>query len=361
MRYFNLYSNIFLTKGFNRVLISDLQRNVSELYPIEFYEIIIELNKTSIDELSLDFDSESHVILQEYIDILLKKEYGFITSKSKDFNFPQMSNLYNDPSAISNLFIELDDMSFLGKIKNSIENLGIKHLVIYCERKLDVDEIIKIDNIFFSSSIVGIEIYCLFHEVFNEKTMNLLHQKTFRINSFVFYNCSEKFLKIKGNFKFSLEFTKKLLVRLSCGKISLEYFETNISKVLESINHNTCLHKKISVDKNGNIKNCPSMVESFGNIKDTTLEEALNKPNFKKYWNTTKDQINVCKDCEFRHICTDCRAFTENPQDQYSKPLKCGYDPYTNKWEEWSTNPLKQKAIVFYGMQELIKNKNAAI
>jgi SPASM domain peptide maturase of grasp-with-spasm system len=101
------------------------------------------------------------------------------------------------------------------------------------------------------------------------------------------------------------------------------------------------------------------MPQSFGNIKDTTLEEALNHPDFKKYWNVTKDMIQVCKDCEFRHICTDCRAYTERTYFErdidLSKPLKCGYNPYTNEWAEWSTNPLKQKAIEFYGMQDLIK------
>jgi len=64
-----------------------------------------------------------------------------------------------------------------------------------------------------------------------------------------------------------------------------------------------------------NIKNCPSMKESFGNIKDTTLEEALNKHGFKKYWNIKKDDVTKCKDCEFRYICTDCRAYIADPSD----------------------------------------------
>lgn len=92
----------------------------------------------------------------------------------------------------------------------------------------------------------------------------------------------------------------------------------------------------------------------IGNIKDTTLQEALDHPDFRKYWNITKDQIAVCKDCEFRYICTDCRAYIENPEDIYSKPLKCGYNPYTSEWEEWSTNPLKQTAIDFYAMREVL-------
>ena len=96
------------------------------------------------------------------------------------------------------------------------------------------------------------------------------------------------------------------------------------------------------------------MKEHYGNIKDTTLQDALAHPDFKKYWFVNKDQISVCKDCEFRYICTDCRAYIENPEDMYSKPLKCGYNPYTCEWEEWSTNPLKQKAIEHYGMREMV-------
>jgi SPASM domain peptide maturase of grasp-with-spasm system len=94
------------------------------------------------------------------------------------------------------------------------------------------------------------------------------------------------------------------------------------------------------------------MPQSFGNIKDTPLKEVISNSNFKKYWNITKDDIKVC---EFRYVCTDCRAYTEDPNDLSSKPLKCGYNPYTNVWEGWSTNPLKQKAIEYYSKQDLIK------
>lgn len=40
-----------------------------------------------------------------------------------------------------------------------------------------------------------------------------------------------------------------------------------------------------------------------------------------------------------------------------SKPLKCGYNPYTSEWAEWSTNPLKRKAINFYGMKEIFQKQ----
>jgi SPASM domain peptide maturase of grasp-with-spasm system len=359
MRFFNLFSNITIIKGINRVLFSDLQRNVSELYPIELSELVDGLKKKSIEDLFNDYDSESKEILQEYLDVLLDKEYGFITLNDWDFNFPPMSTTYNDYSTISNLFIELNDVSLLSSIKQTVEDLSVKYLVIFCERTLQIEDFIQIDNYFDKSSLVGIEIYLPFYKGVNKNFINQINEKTFRIYNLVFYDCKSQPFKNKNNFRFSLEFTEEKLVRASCGKISLDYFNTNISKVLESLNHNSCLHKKISIDKDGNIKNCPSMPQSFGNIKDTTLEEALKHPDFKKYWNVTKDMIDVCKDCEFRHICTDCRAYTErNTFDgdiDLSKPLKCGYNPYTNEWAEWSTNSLKDKAIEYYGMQDLVK------
>jgi hypothetical protein len=98
------------------------------------------------------------------------------------------------------------------------------------------------------------------------------------------------------------------------------------------------------------------IVRKNGKFRSPELEVEISIDNFQVNYpdNLDMDEITKCKDCEFKHICTDCRAYLENPDDQYSAPLKCGYDPYTCEWEEWSTNPLKQKAIEFYGMQELV-------
>ncbi|MGH1519755.1 grasp-with-spasm system SPASM domain peptide maturase [Chryseobacterium sp. JK1] len=360
MRYFNLFSNIFVTKGATRILISDLQRNTSELMPLELDEIIEELKNNSIENIIEMYDEDSKQLFEEYLNFLLEKEYGFISNKDWDRNFPPISLEFHDSSRISNIFIELDNISILEKIKESIESLDIKHLVIYCEKYLSFEEIKQIDKYFETSVLCGIELFLHYHEEVNLDFIEKLNSETGRIYSLVFYNCEKNPFKPKDKYRFSVDFIKHELKINSCGKVDLKYFNTNLPKILEAINHNSCLYKKIAIDINGNIKNCPAMPQSFGNIKDTTLEEALNKKYFKKYWNLTKDNIEVCKDCEFRYICTDCRAFTEQTHKNkqgldISKPLKCGYDPYTGEWEEWSKSPLKQKAINFYGMQDLVK------
>jgi len=225
-----------------------------------------------------------------------------------------------------------------------------------------VKEIIQyLNNV--KSRIVSIDFIIPYYESFMLEDLNLLLKQNSRIHSIIVYNSpyNKSYESVNKEMGYLLLLKRNIFNEKHCGIINSEYFYSNINLFTESLNHNTCLNRKISIDKDGNIKNCPSMSQSFGNIKDTSLEDALNHPDFKKYWNINKDQIEVCKDCEFRHICTDCRTYTERShfdgEIDLSKPLKCGYNPYTNEWSEWSTNPLKQKAIEYYGMQELIKRE----
>ena len=84
----------------------------------------------------------------------------------------------------------------------------------------------------------------------------------------------------------------------------------------------------------------------------TQGSEEINISDFKDKWNIAKDQIKICKDCEFRYSCSDCRAYLEIPDDIYSKPLKCGYNPYTTEWEDWNQKSVSFSAIQYYGMLE---------
>ncbi|PTT31706.1 grasp-with-spasm system SPASM domain peptide maturase, partial [Chryseobacterium sp. HMWF028] len=336
------------TKGATRILISDLQRNTSELYPLELYEVIVELKTHSIEDMLKNYDEESREIVQEYLNLLLEKEYGFISKNDWDKNFPPLSYEYHEPSIITNVFIELEEISLLKKIKPSVEKLGISHLVIYSIKPLSAQEFIEIDETFKTSVLSGIEIFSPFHQKLDLSFIKALQKNTVRIYSIIFYHCSKSPFKAKDEYRFSLKFLKDDLKLSACGKVELKYFNTNISKVLEATNHNSCLYKKIGIDRNGNIKNCPLMAEVFGNTHNSKLEEVISQPGFKKYWNLTKDSIETCKDCEFRYVCTDCRAFTESTHKNntgldISKPLKCGYNPYTGEWKDWTKNPLKKK------------------
>jgi SPASM domain peptide maturase of grasp-with-spasm system len=97
---------------------------------------------------------------------------------------------------------------------------------------------------------------------------------------------------------------------------------------------NGCLNRKVGIDADGRIKNCPSMAASFGNVRDTRLADVVRQDRFQAQWSVTKDGIATCRGCELRYACSDCRAFVEDPQNGDSKPLKCGYDPALGAWTD---------------------------
>ena len=74
------------------------------------------------------------------------------------------------------------------------------------------------------------------------------------------------------------------------------------------------------------------MQTTFGHVNEVLLKDVLDLKEFKYLGNIKKDEIEICKDCEFRYICLDCRAYVENSDDIFSKPKKCNYDPYSSSW-----------------------------
>lgn len=147
---------------------------------------------------------------------------------------------------------------------------------------------------------------------------------------------------------FTVHTTQEINSSLHCGIVSPSYFAPNTKMYYDGLNGNSCLNKKIAIDVDGNIKNCPSQAKSFGNINSISILDAMSDIGFKSLWTITKDSIHVCKDCEFRMICTDCRAYIDNPEDIYSKPLKCGYNPYSSEWQDREKMQDKQRSIAFY-------------
>lgn len=358
MSFFRLFANCIPVKGYNRSSIVDLQRDSIHLIPNDLFEILVKSNKTEISQIYLEFGDENQQTIEEYFTTLEDLELGFFCSEEELEYFPKMSLDFQTPFRVTNSIVEeIYDIDGFQNVIPQLENLGCEYLEIVLYKEIENNALVAILDLFFTSSIKYIGLVIKFDVTKDEIFVKALTSTKLRLSKIILHSSNEeKYLDVKDYNLTLVHFYNKELKNFNfCGVVNQRHFSVKMLHFAESISHNTCLNRKISIDKEGNIKNCPSMKESFGNIKDTTLEEALNHPNFKKYWNITKDQIAVCKDCEFRHICTDCRAYTENPDDQYSKPLKCGYNPYTNEWEEWSTNPLKQKAIEYYGMQELIK------
>ena len=357
---FKLYANCIPVKGAKRSTICDLQKKEIFFIPNELFEIL-SINNKSIDEVKLRFQNQYDDIIDEYFDYLVKNDLGFYTETPE--LFPKLSMKWNYPFEISNAIIDRDTSSTydIYSILKQLDYLNCKHIQIRFYESTSKSYISNILTFLnkLNSIIISVDFIIPDSIEFNQVALHDLLNEDPRINSFSIFNsdCDKVVPPVRHKSGFII-YSKAKINRTSCGIINPQYFIVNMKSFTESVSKNSCLNGKISIDVNGDIKNCPSMTTSYGNVRDKKLSEILIIKDFKQKWEITKDQIKVCKDCEFRHVCSDCRAYTENPYDNYSKPLKCGYDPYTNEWKNWSINPLKQKAIKYYGMQELTKDKD---
>ena len=323
-------------KGFSRSTIYDLPRKEYYLIPNSLYDIISKYNKKPIENIYIE-NSKYNGVINEYFQFLKEKETFFLSTKEESKLFPKINLQWDFPAKISNSIIEIDEenQNELQKTVNQLINIGCYYFQIFSKSiySLGFWETF-LESIKFSP-IKLIDIFTAYYTGIDFVQLKKLINKHKRLKLFFIFNSKEDGFAEKNEDGYGNIYHSKQSIELTknCGLINHNYFNVNIQLFTESQHYNTCLNRKICIDKNGEIKNCPAMSRSFGNIKDTTLEEAINKPGFKDLWGIRKDDIDVCKDCEFRYMCTDCRAFIKDPNNIYSQPAKCPYNPYIAKWE----------------------------
>lgn len=346
--------NILITKGaFNCCILDTLRRKIISVNS-ELISFIEEVNCKKISTYKRFSNNVDLALFRKLLNKLIEEGILIKSNINPKKYISKRQLLSGSPTFNSILELDLRNRDLVLNTIIFIHKNNIKYLECRIFNAINAHEIINLLSIMNFDQITSLDLKIDLPNVVLASDFIFEISKHIEISAIYLYSRNEN-LKLE-NITPTYTFTNKL-TKERCGQCNMNLFNSSELFYTESLHHNSCLNRKISIDAEGNIKNCPSMPESFGNIKDTTLAEAIEKPGFKKYWNITKDQIAVCKDCEFRYICTDCRAYKEDPDDDYSKPLKCGYDPYTGVWSEWSKNPLKQKAIQYYGMEEIIKQE----
>ncbi|MEK7193686.1 MAG: radical SAM protein [Patescibacteria group bacterium] len=106
--------------------------------------------------------------------------------------------------------------------------------------------------------------------------------------------------------------------------------------------HN-CFSKKVCVGPSGDVYPCIMERDmSYGNVLETSLENILKKGRAQRIRQLSKDHIEICRDCEYRYACFDCRPKAKNMDKSGSfvaKPTECLYSPYLGEWGSLEETP----------------------
>ncbi|WP_373552397.1 grasp-with-spasm system SPASM domain peptide maturase [Haliscomenobacter sp.] len=336
-QYLKLFSNCFVTKGVIRSIIVDGYRGGFEFIPNDLGDLLQEAEQYTIGELYTQYGEENYPAIDEYIDYLLEKELVFMVSAAEKSCFPALSMEWRFPGKIANAILDVGaaqsyDLPAVLQQLDELQCLALQ-VRLFAPQSLEwLENLLKACS---SLTFESINLFLPYDSLLDEERLlylALAHQK---IASIVVHGAPETrrirheaIDKLAGLFYIETP----IVDESHCGVTLPEYFSANLLHYTESLAANTCLNHKIAVDRFGNIKNCPSMIESYGHANEVSLKAALAAEGFKTKWSIKKEQIDVCQVCEFRHICTDCRGYLAEPANVYSKPAKCSYDPYVGVW-----------------------------
>lgn len=105
----------------------------------------------------------------------------------------------------------------------------------------------------------------------------------------------------------------------------------DLRKTLNSIYEENCFSTHLYVGADMNVYPCPMERRvCHGNLKGNYIQDILKS----QILHFTKNEVEGCKDCEYRYICRDCRpdSLTGNFNE---KPWYCTYNPYSGEWESF--------------------------
>lgn len=331
-QYFVLFQNCLLTKGVSRSVISDLQREYYEFIPNDLLDILERYSDQTLGEIVRIFGKENEDILLEYYNFLIDAGFGFwANSKEEVACFPPMNLFWDAPAEITNAIIDIgqDSKHPFKKIFDELALLGCQHIQV---RAFTPQSLVFFENLLLlleGSIVSSLEIIACDSRDFGETDLIGLVSTYPRIHNICIHSANKSSIISDKIFFTKERFTSET----HCGVVLPHYFSLNIKSYTEGLKYNSCLNRKIAIDVSGQIKNCPSMPESYGQVGEAYLADVISQEVFRTRWSITKDQIDICKVCEFRRICSDCRAFTKNNRIK-GKPSKCSYDPYTTEWSK---------------------------
>ena len=329
--FFKLFASCIPVRGVSRSTLCDMQRGQIRFIPNDLCDLLLKFESSTFNEILLHYGKEHERTLTEYFEFLVENEFGFWCEDPS--LFPNIDNLWESASIIENGIIDVNQLSNhnFEHIFNEYSAVGCNALEIRFFDYYPLSELKSILLFLETSRISTVNILLKYSDSFDFLDLLSILNTYVRVNAISIHSAPpDKLNGLNKNRKISF-FETEITSNNLCGNIGMKYFVVDQDTFFESQNYNTCLNKKVSIDVNGDVKNCPSLRSVYGNIKRISLKKCLETTTIRDLWSTSKEQIETCKECEFRHVCTDCRAFL-NSDNSKEKPEKCKYNPLTMEW-----------------------------
>jgi SPASM domain peptide maturase of grasp-with-spasm system len=330
---FKLYACCVPVRGARRSTICDLQRGAVRLIPNGLYEILTAHRGRPLGAIKAAYGPAHDATIDQYFAFLAEHELGFWCDDPAAF--PELDLAWEAPEPVTNAIVDVGGESAhdFAAIFAQLDALGCRALQLRVFCALPIDALERVLRHTDRGRLRGIELLVRYTPEYDDATLRRLADDFPRVYQ-ILVHAAPVSRPVEADGPAAIRYVAQAVdSEAHCGEVHPAYFTSTVDGFAEALAHNSCLNRKISVDQHGEIRNCPSLPDSYGNAATTPLRAALDRPEFRRLWAVTKDQVETCRDCEFRYVCTDCRAYVAPSGHAYRKPAKCGYDPYTARWD----------------------------
>ena len=350
LKRFKRFAQCLAVAGAERGVIYDLPRLKYKFVPLVLCDILTQHDGKTVADLKRIYNPQNtpqfNTLIDEYIDFLLQHDYIFWCDEEDLELFPDIDLHWDAPHHITNLIVDIDANSHhnWANIVEQVQQLNCQHLQIRSFVPQTLSFYDQVLSHFLTSVVRSVEIITAYSPDTAVEAIQQLIQKHLRIRSFIQHTSPQYELQVEGENGMGhiAKVTDCIRSANDCHIIDHGYFTVNIQLFTEAQHHHTYYNRKLGIDTQGNIKNCPSLTQSFGNINNPNinLKQIVQTPEFQRLWHIKKDETAICKDCEFRYMCVDSREPYLGNDGLYHHHTACPYNPYTMTWENDDTNKL---------------------
>ena len=323
MSLYNLYPSVLISRGYTRSVLLDIAKGLIHYFP---NDLLSRIENSEFKNLNLESFSKDE---REF---LIEKELVFGVDVHNADCFPRINFDWFFPAKITNIVFELSDIN-AQNLHKLIEFEGAAHINFVlrsdCEKN-SIDKVIKFFRVYECDSCEFTLLENIDIELLSYLESSIVDvKKCIVVNNWADYNFGYKD-KAENDFEGSrmLDFNDSI-IPISITK--------NLMHFTEAQEHHTYFNQKLYFGTNGEIKNSLESILCFGQLQGINnankLIDIIESKKFKEHWTVKKTETDVCRDCEFKYLCTDNRLPIKRSNGAWFHGTECKYNPYIAKWQ----------------------------
>ena len=333
-RWFKLFSDCILVDGVQESLLYDLGRNSS--YPLDagYAGIIRDLECMDIDAYK-EASNFSPDEIDSFIDQFLKEELAFITLEPE--SFPAISVNWESPYLVSCAILEIDQPPGynIEKVLSELNEILVQAIEFRFTGFSTLNDLEKYIALLDNSTVNSVDLVIPHVQGIHDRDYFKLIIKFPRIRRVFVYEADKDIVVDADDILLAhkLVYSKKTRTGKHNHLTEREAFMYNVPSFCEATNYNLGLNQKVSITRDGFIKNHITHESDYGHVDACDLKSVICDTGFKQKWAISNDKIEKCKDCQFRYACSS-NSDIETVNNRYYKKQLCKYDPYKNIWSD---------------------------